>query len=275
MSQPVPVSPPAPEASAPTPENTSVLVVKDLHKIYPGGTHAVKGVSFTINKGECLGVVGESGSGKSTLARCLLTLEPATSGEVLLNGAPVLGLAGTALKDMRRRLQVVFQNPASSFNSRLTMYESLMEPLLTRGFPQPSFLKPGTPRKVAEQLVELVHLPVAALDRKPHELSGGEKQRVAIARAISVEPTLLVFDEPTASLDVSIQARVLNLLQELKEELGLSSMFISHDLSAVQFMSERSIVLRGGEIVDRVSRDELFEEGRDTYTKDLITLFEG
>ena len=275
MSQPVPVSPPAPEASAPTPENTSVLVDKDLQKSYPGGTHAVKGVSFTINKGECLGVVGESGSGKSTLARCLLTLEPATSGEILLNGAPVLGLAGTALKDMRRRLQVVFQNPASSFNSRLTMYESLMEPLLTRGFPQPSFLKPGTPRKVAEQLVELVHLPVAALDRKPHELSGGEKQRVAIARAISVEPTLLVFDEPTASLDVSIQARVLNLLQELKEELGLSSMFISHDLSAVQFMSERSIVLRGGEIVDRFSRDELFEEGRDTYTKDLIKLFEG
>ena len=136
-------------------------------------------------------------------------------------------------------------------------------------------MQPGTQRKVAEQLVDLVRLPVACLDRKPHELSGGEKQRVAIARAISVEPTLLIFDEPTASLDVSIQARVLNLLQELKEELGLSSMFISHDLSAVQFMSERSIVLRGGKIVDRFGRDELFEDERDQYTKDLIKLFEG
>ena len=252
-----------------------VLEVEDLHKTYPGGTHAVKGVSFTINKGECLGVVGESGSGKSTLAKCLLTLEPASAGGATLEGEPLLQRRGKGLRDIRRRLQVVFQNPASSFNSRLTMYDSLLEPLRTRGFVSPSFVQPGTQRKVAEQLVDLVRLPVSCLDRKPHELSGGEKQRVAIARAISVEPTLLIFDEPTASLDVSIQARVLNLLQELKEELGLSSMFISHDLSAVQFMSERSIVLRGGEIVDRFGRDELFEDGRDQYTKDLIKLFEG
>ena len=254
---------------------TPVLEVEDLHKTYPGGTHAVKGVSFTINKGECLGVVGESGSGKSTLAKCLLTLEPASAGRAMLEGEPLLQRRGRELRDIRRRLQVVFQNPASSFNSRLTMYDSLLEPLRTRGFVSPSFVQPGTQRKVAEQLVDLVRLPVSCLDRKPHELSGGEKQRVAIARAISVEPTLLIFDEPTASLDVSIQARVLNLLQELKEELGLSSMFISHDLSAVQFMSERSIVLRGGEIVDRFGRDELFEDGRDQYTKDLIKLFEG
>lgn len=254
---------------------TPVLEVIDLHKVYPGGTHAVNGVSFTINKGECLGVVGESGSGKSTLARCLLTLEPVTSGEVKLEGQDLTGLKGSALKQMRRRLQVVFQNPSSSFNTKLTIYESLLEPLRTRGFRVPSFLQGGTERQVAEQLMDLVNLPSAALDRKPYELSGGEKQRVAIARAISVEPTLLVFDEPTASLDVSIQARVLNLLQDLKEQLGLSAMFISHDLSAVQFMSERSIVLREGKVVDQFGRDELFDQGRDHYTRQLIKLFEG
>ncbi|QXT63575.1 ABC transporter ATP-binding protein [Tessaracoccus palaemonis] len=250
-----------------------VLEIRDLVKTY-GDVRAVDGVSLTVGPGECLGIVGESGSGKSTLARCLLTLERPDSGDVLLEGRSLVGLRGGALKESRQRLQVVFQNPASSFNSKLTMFESLMEPLRIRGDVCPSFVDPGTPREVAVRLLDLVQLPKSVLDRKPGELSGGEKQRVAIARAISVEPTLMVFDEPTASLDVSIQARVLNLLQDLKDRLGISAVFISHDLSAVQFMSERSIVLRGGRIVDEFHRDELFDDGRDSYTRELIRLFE-
>jgi len=225
-----------------------VLEVEDLHKTYPGGTHAVKGVSFTINKGECLGVVGESGSGKSTLAKCLLTLEPASAGRATLEGEPLLQRRGKGLRDIRRRLQVVFQNPASSFNSRLTMYDSLLEPLRTRGFVSPSFVQPGTQRKVAEQLVDLVRLPVSCLDRKPHELSGGEKQRVAIARAISVEPTLLIFDEPTASLDVSIQAQILALLMRLRADHQLGMLLISHDRPLLTYFADEIHILDAGRV---------------------------
>lgn len=251
-----------------------VVEIRDLHKHYRGGTHALAGVTLEIRRGECLGVVGESGSGKTTLARCLLTIERPDAGEIILLGERLDHLRGHRLRAARQHMQVVLQNPSSSFNSKLTMRESLLEPLRCRGMRRPSFLSPGSPQQLATQLLDLVQLSSGCLDRKPHELSGGEKQRVAIARAISVEPELIVFDEPTASLDVSIQARVLNLLQDLKADLGLSSMFISHDLSAVQFMSERSIVLRHGRMIDSFRRDELFSPGRDAYTRELISLFE-
>lgn len=252
----------------------TVVEIVDLRKSYPGGTTALDGVSLTIREGECLGVVGESGSGKSTLARCLLTIEEPDSGDIVLLGRTLRGVRGRALRAARQQMQVVLQNPSASFNAKLTMGESLMEPLRCRGMRCPSFLAPGSARQIAAQLLDLVQLPSSVLRRKPHELSGGEKQRVAIARAISVEPQLIVFDEPTASLDVSIQARVLNLLQDLKDELRLSSMFISHDLSAVQFMSDRSIVLRQGRVIDSFGRDELFDERRAPYTRELIELFE-
>ena len=257
-------------------EERKILQVKEVDKIYAGGNHAVKQVSFDIFEGECLGLVGESGSGKSTLARCLLTLDRIDSGEIWLNEQPLHQMKSSELRQARQKMQVVFQNPTGSFNSKISMKDSLLEPIRCQKKACPSFLGESSLRedKIAERLMELVHLPSSCLNRFPHELSGGQKQRVAIARAISVEPSLIVLDEPTASLDVSIQARVLNLLKDLQDELGLSYLFISHDLSAVHFMSERLIVMKDGNIVDRSSRKELFEPERHDYTKSLIEVFD-
>ena len=257
-------------------EAKKILQVKEIDKTYTGGHRAVKQVSFDIFKGECLGLVGESGSGKSTLARCLLALERIDSGEIWFNGQPLHQMKSSELRQARQKMQVVFQNPTGSFNSKISMKDSLLEPIRSQKKTCPSFLGKSSLKedKIAERLMELVDLPSSCLNRFPHELSGGQKQRVAIARAISVEPSLIVLDEPTASLDVSIQARVLNLLKDLQDELGLSYLFISHDLSAVHFMSERLIVMKEGNIVDRSSRKELFKPERHDYTKSLIEVFE-
>ena len=254
-----------------------VLRLKNLRKTYHGGHQAVKGISFTIRRGECLGLVGESGSGKSTLARCLLTLERMDEGEIWLNGSPLHALSTSQLRQARRDMQAVFQNPSGSFNSKLTIMDSLMEPIRCQNKGCPSFLSDlsTNEREIAGKLLEKVHLPASYLNRYPSELSGGQKQRAAIARAISVEPSLIVLDEPTASLDVSIQARVLNLLKDLQEELGLSYLFISHDLSAVHFMSERLMVMQQGEMVDVCEGKELFASNRHSYTKLLLDLFDG
>ena len=242
-------------------EQPEVLRLKNVWKTYPGGYQAVKGISFCIRRGECLGLVGESGSGKSTLARCLLTLERMDEGEIWLNGRPLHKLTSAQLHQARREMQAVFQNPSGSFNSKLTIMDSLLEPIRCQNKGCPSFLgSPGMSEwKIASSLLERVHLPASYLDRYPSELSGGQKQRVAIARAISVEPSLIVLDEPTASLDVSIQAKVLNLLKDLQEELCLSYLFISHDLSAVHFMSERLTVMQRGEMVDVCEGKDLFD----------------
>lgn len=254
----------------------SVLRAVGLDKTYAGGTHAVQDVSLDIERGECVGVVGESGSGKSTLARCVLTLESLNAGELWLGETPLHRLAGHPLRQARQRLQAVFQNPTTSFNSKVRVGDSLLEPIRCQRRKAPSFLPgdPTTDREVAEALLALVHLPAEHLDRLPRQLSGGERQRVAIARAISIEPELIVLDEPTASLDVSIQARVLNLLRDLQEELGLSYLFISHDLSAVQFMSRRILVMQDGVVVDRFERDGAFSSERHPYTRELVRLFD-
>lgn len=253
-----------------------IVRLANVSKTYAGGTQAVKGVSFAIGRGECLGLVGESGSGKSTLARCLLALERIDGGEIWLEGEPLHALPAARLHRVRQRMQVVLQNPVASLNSKLTIRESLMEPIHCQKRGAPSFLGGGRmgERETASRLMRLVHLPSDLLDHFPRALSGGEKQRVCIARAISVEPALIALDEPTASLDVSIQARMLNLLKDLQESLGLSYLFISHDLSAVQFMSERMIVMYAGEIVDRFTRGETFSPRRHAYTKKLIELFD-
>jgi ATPase components of various ABC-type transport systems, contain duplicated ATPase len=257
------------------PGRDEVLRLNRVNKIYAGGAHAVKDVYLSIARGECLGLVGESGSGKSTLARCLLALERIDSGEIWLEGEALHDMPPARLYQARQRMQVVFQNPTASLNSKLTIRESLMEPIRCQGKGTPSFCGACRgDREIAARLMELVHLPADVLDRFPRELSGGQKQRVCIARAISVEPTLVVLDEPTASLDVSIQARVLNLLKDLQEELSLSYLFISHDLSAVQFMSTRLIVMYEGQIVDRFTRDETFSPDRHAYTKKLIEIFD-
>ncbi len=252
-----------------------VLRACDVVKVYGGGTRAVDGVSLTLPAGSCLGVVGESGSGKSTLARCLLSLERIDSGDIWLRDQHLNVLGGSALRSARQQMQLVLQNPSASFNERLPIIDSLLEPLECIGRSSPSFLPVGDdPRKVATALLDLVQLPADYLDKLPNQLSGGEKQRVSIARAISTEPSLIVLDEPTASLDVSTQARVLNLLKDLQDALGLSYLFISHDLSSVRFISQHLIVMKDGRVVDDFDRAQLFDSDRHDYTVKLIDMFE-
>lgn len=252
------------------------LIVNNLVKRYANGYLAVNDVSLSIEKGECLGLVGESGSGKSTLARCILMLENISGGEIWLNQVPLHTLEKKQLQKEQVKMQAVFQNPTSSLNSKIKIIDSLMEPLDYQPNVQPSFLKGirNDRRKAAETLLDMVSLEKRYLNCYPHELSGGQKQRVTIARAISVEPALIVLDEPTASLDVSIQARVLNLLKDLQQQLGLTYFFISHDLSAVNFMSHTMMVMYKGKIVDSCKKDTIFSPDRHRYTKQLMHVFE-
>jgi len=254
----------------------NILVVKDLVKQYSNSYLALDKVSFSIKRGECLGLVGESGSGKSTLALCLLMLEKITSGELWFNNTPLHNMNKMEMREARKNMQVVFQNPTDSMNTKLRIIDSLMEPLDNNPEAQPVFLKGirENRMKTAETLLDMVSLPKRYLNCFPHELSGGQKQRVTIARAISVGPSLIVLDEPTASLDVTIQATVLNLLKDLLEHLNLTYFFISHDLSAVNFMCDRLVVLNTGEIVDRCHRKDLYSEERHHYTKALLQVFE-
>jgi peptide/nickel transport system ATP-binding protein len=253
----------------------TVLSAKNITKEYSCGHIAVDQVSLEITKGECLGIVGESGSGKSTLARCLLLLEKMDQGEIWLNETPISALDKGAMKMYRKEVQAVFQNPTASLNPKLKVIDSLMEPLDFQKDVQPSFLKDIPNRKqTAEFLLDMVGIPSKYLNSYPHELSGGQKQRVSIARAISVEPSLIILDEPTASLDVSIQAKILNLLKDLQEKLGLSYLFISHDLAAVHFMSHRIMVMKQGQIFDQCPARELFSEKRHPYTQQLLHVFE-
>lgn len=260
------------------PGDDTVLRLQSICKTYADGVRAVDDVSFRIERGECLGLVGESGSGKSTLARCLLALERIDSGEIWLEDGGLHTMSPGELHRARQRMQVVFQNPTASLNAKLRVFDSLMEPLRCRAKSNgsPSFLGESMDDEwaLAERLMEKVHLPPSLLHRFPRELSGGQRQRVCIARAISVEPALIVLDEPTASLDVSIQARVLNLLKDLQESLGLSYLFISHDLSAVQFMSGRMVVMQAGRLVDEFEREAMFAPERHPYTKRLVQLFD-
>lgn len=256
--------------------NDKVLVsVKNVVKRYEKNNIILNDVSFDIKEGECLGLAGESGCGKSTLSKCILGLEKIDSGEIIFAGDKIQNRRSLRPKKGKRIIQAVFQNPTSALNPRMKIIDSLMEPLDNQPWINPSFLKDvrGDRRKVAEKLMSMVKLKKEYLDVYPSSLSGGEKQRVIIARAISVEPALIILDEPTASLDVSIQARVLNLLKDLQEELNLSYLFISHDLSAVNFMCKRIIVMKKGIIVDEFNRDEKFSDKRNEYTKELLKGF--
>lgn len=249
-----------------------LLTVSNLSKRYNKHVLAVSGVSFQIDRGECLGVVGQSGSGKSTLARLLLRLDQPDEGEMILLDQPLHQLKGEALRQCRRHVQIVFQDPAAALNPRLSICQSVLEPL--ENYPQvtPDFLRDlrHSPRQMAERLLSMVGLPPEWLDRKPHQLSGGEKQRVAIARGISLQPDLLICDEPTASLDVSVQAQILNLLKDLQENLGMSYLFISHDIAAVRFMSNRILVMKEGRLIEQFDADQLLSDQRHPYTQQLV-----
>ncbi|WP_438348074.1 ABC transporter ATP-binding protein [Paenibacillus sp. FA6] len=227
---------------------------------------AVDGVSFQIRQGETFGLVGESGSGKSTVGRCLLRLYDYTDGEVLFDGQPLSKLDEKQLKPFRRRIQSIFQDPYSSLNPSLNVLELIGEPMKIHGIHQ------GEERKEAvAALLERVGLKREHLYRFPHEFSGGQRQRISIARALSVRPEFVVCDEPISALDVSVQAQVVNMLEDLQSEFGLTYLFIAHDLSMVRHISDRIGVMYSGHLVEVAESDELYEHPGHPYTKALLS----
>ena len=226
--------------------------------------HAVRDVSFTVDAGEILGIVGESGSGKSTLARAILHLDPPTSGEVIFDGEQVASLRGRRLLRFRDRAQIVFQDPHGALNPRLRVGRAIEEGMIAQGVDR------DRRRERTAELLELVGLDPGRMNDYPHELSGGQKQRIVIARALAVDPELLILDEPVSSLDVSIQAQILNLLLEIKRRLHLTYILISHDLNLVAYLSGRIGVMRRGELLELAPTDELLASPRTDYTRTLF-----
>ncbi len=231
-----------------------------------GAIRAVDGVSFQVRPGETFGLVGESGCGKSTTARAILGLAPATGGEIWLDGQRIDGLSDRQMRPMRRVVQMVFQDPFSSLNPRMTVGRIIREPMKLFGLHRPEHRKLEVLR-----LMDLVGLNPRFLNRYPHEFSGGQRQRIGIARALAAEPRLIVCDEPVSALDVSIQAQVINLLMDLKDELGLAYVFIAHDLSVVRHISDRIGVMYLGRIVEQAPADALYRNPRHPYTQALLS----
>jgi peptide/nickel transport system ATP-binding protein len=232
-----------------------------------GHVYAVDGVSLTIDRGETYGLVGESGCGKSTLGRSIVRLEKPTSGHVLFDGQDIAGLAGEQLRTMRRRFQMVFQDPMSSLDPRQSVQSLLVEGMKAHGLSRGA--KADGVR--LRELVDSVGLPAAALRRYPHEFSGGQRQRIGIARALCVEPDLIVADEPVSALDVSVQAQVLNLLGRLQAELGLTYLVIAHDLAVVRHVSDRVGVMYLGGLVEEAPSQALYDDPQHPYTKALLS----
>jgi len=235
------------------------------HKI--GDVKAVDGVNFFIRKGETLGLVGESGSGKTTVGRSILQLNRPTSGEIWFDGVDLCTLKGNKLRAMRSQMQMIFQDPYSSLNPRMTVGGTVGEPLIVHKLAEGK-------KEVREQVAELlrvVGLNPSMADRYPHEFSGGQRQRIGIARAIAVRPDLIVADEPVSALDVSIQAQLINLLEDIQEQFNLTFLFIAHDLSVVRHMSERIAVMYLGKVMEISERKELFANPQHPYTKALLS----
>jgi peptide/nickel transport system ATP-binding protein len=227
---------------------------------------AVKDVNFKLRKGQTLGVVGESGSGKTTMGLTLLRLHEPTGGEVLFEGQDLLKMSGSAWQQMRRRIQVVFQNPYASLNPRFTIGQTLREPMEIHGIGKNTAEREAT----AIALLHKVGLDESAMGKYPHEFSGGQRQRIAIARCLTLQPEVLVLDEAVSALDVSVQAQVLNLLKDLQDEFGLSYIFISHDLAVVKFISDEVLVMQNGDVVEQAGTRELIAAPRQEYTRRLL-----
>ncbi len=257
--------------------NGALLEVQDLKTWFPikggilsrtvGYVKAVDGVSFAIKKGEVLGLVGESGSGKTTVGRTILRLIEPTGGRILYDGQDIARLPKGALRPFRRRMQIIFQDPFASLNPRMTVGDIVGEPLVIHRLVK-------SPKERVERVAELLKMVGLSPDhmrRYPHEFSGGQRQRIGIARALAVNPDFIVADEPVSALDVSIQAQVVNLLQDLKEELGLTLLFIAHDLAVVEYISDRVAVMYLGKLMELAPAKELYENPQHPYTEALLS----
>ena len=256
--------------------NDTLLHVDDLKMHFPiyrgvfqrqvGAVRAVDGVSFDVKRGETLGLVGESGCGKSTTGRTILQLYKPTSGNIAFEGTDLISLKGEQMRQMRRKMQMIFQDPYASLNPRMTVAQLVGEPLMVHNV--------ATGAEIAqrvEHLLELVNLNPAFAGRYPHEFSGGQRQRIGVARALALQPSFIICDEPISALDVSIQAQVVNLLEELQEQFNLTYLFIAHDLSMVKHISDRVAVMYLGVIVELATRDELYAKPLHPYTQALLS----
>jgi oligopeptide/dipeptide ABC transporter ATP-binding protein len=255
----------------------TLVEVRDLKMHFPltsglliqrtvGYVRAVDGVSFSINRGETLGLVGESGSGKTTIGRTIVRLYKPTGGEILFGGQDLAKLSGEDLRQLRRRIQMVFQDPYASLNPRFTIGSLIAEPMHIYGL--------GSAKEIRDRTVELlrvVGLRTEYIDRYPHEFSGGQRQRIAVARALSINPEFVILDEPVSALDVSVRAQVLNLLQRLQQQFHLTYLFVSHDLSVVRHVADRIAVMYLGKIVELADRDELYASPKHPYTQALLS----
>ena len=259
-------------------DNSRFLEVKDLKKYFPSKkkilasntppVRAVDGISFTIKKGETLGLVGESGCGKSTAARTLLRLETPTSGSVYFKGKNLATLSEAELRNQRKEMQMIFQDPFSSINPRRTIGDVLREPFVIHGFKE-------NVSEAITKLLDQVSLSSDYVNRYSHEMSGGQLQRVGIARAIALNPSLVVADEPVSALDVSIQAQIINLMMDFREKMGIAFLFISHDMSIVEYFCDRVAVMYLGKIVEIASSEEIYKRSEHPYTEALLNAVPG
>lgn len=246
-----------------------IIEVKDLKKYFkvPAGyLHAVDGVTFSINEGETLGVVGESGCGKSTLGRVVLHLLDNTGGQIFYKGEDITHVNNKKLGELREEMQIIFQDPYSSLNPRFTVSQTIGEPMHIMG----NYKKDELQKRIFE-LMDLVGLARRFVNSYPHELDGGRRQRIGIARALALNPKFIVCDEPVSALDVSIQAQILNLLQDIQKEMGLTYIFITHDLSVVKYVSDNIMVMYLGQMVEMAPSDELFQRRLHPYTQALLS----
>ena len=263
-------------ADAPGAENgvVPIIFLDDIHVIFktrtgsilhPNKVHAVNGLTLKLMPGETIGIVGESGCGKSTTANVMCGLQQPTSGHVYFKGRDVTNRTAADRRTIGRVISVVFQDPATALNARMTVHDQLMDPMLVHNVGDPDYRE-----KRVLDLIGMVGLPKSCLGAMPSQMSGGQRQRVAIARALALEPDAIIADEPTSALDVSVRAQILNLLMDLKKELNLAMVFISHDIQTVRYISDRIIVMNGGRAVETGTAEQVFNNPKDNYTRLLL-----